>query len=122
MVRVCCQRPLRVQIEAVLGCAKGEVDLDHYEVRLWQAWYRHIVLALLAARDASDRSQEHCPRQQGAWWATVSNRCRSSIMGAISRALRACQRTSECALHAFGAFSPCEFSTRSHSDWHCPEC
>jgi SRSO17 transposase len=25
-----------------------EVGLDEYEVRLWQAWYRHITLALLA--------------------------------------------------------------------------
>jgi SRSO17 transposase len=28
--------------------AKGSVGLDHYEVRKWQAWYRHITLALLA--------------------------------------------------------------------------
>jgi len=34
----------RWQVEA----AKGEVGLDHYGVRLWHAWYRHIALALLA--------------------------------------------------------------------------
>ena len=28
--------------------AKGEVGLDHYEVRRWTGWYRHITLALLA--------------------------------------------------------------------------
>ncbi|CAK0756146.1 hypothetical protein CCP2SC5_210019 [Azospirillaceae bacterium] len=28
--------------------AKGEVGLDHYEVRQWIAWYRHITLSLLA--------------------------------------------------------------------------
>jgi SRSO17 transposase len=28
--------------------AKGEVGLDHYEVRKWPGWYRHITLALLA--------------------------------------------------------------------------
>jgi SRSO17 transposase len=28
--------------------AKGEVGLDHYEVRRWPGWYRHITLALLA--------------------------------------------------------------------------
>jgi SRSO17 transposase len=28
--------------------AKGEVGLDHYEVRRWAGWYRHITLALLA--------------------------------------------------------------------------
>lgn len=28
--------------------AKGEVGLDHYEVRKWEGWYRHVTLALLA--------------------------------------------------------------------------
>jgi hypothetical protein len=28
--------------------AKGEVGLDHYEVRRWPGWYRHTTLALLA--------------------------------------------------------------------------
>jgi SRSO17 transposase len=28
--------------------AKSEVGLDHYEVRRWPGWYRHITLALLA--------------------------------------------------------------------------
>jgi SRSO17 transposase len=28
--------------------AKGEVGLDHYEVRRWDAWHRHITLSLLA--------------------------------------------------------------------------
>ena len=28
--------------------AKGEVGLDHYEVRRWEAWHRHVTLALLA--------------------------------------------------------------------------
>ncbi len=28
--------------------AKNEVGLDHYEVRKWPGWYRHITLALLA--------------------------------------------------------------------------
>jgi SRSO17 transposase len=27
---------------------KNEVGLDHYQVRRWDAWYRHITLALLA--------------------------------------------------------------------------
>jgi SRSO17 transposase len=38
----------RWPIEAAFEEAKGEVGLDHYEVRLWLAWYRHITLALLA--------------------------------------------------------------------------
>lgn len=38
----------RWQIEEAIAEAKGEVGLDHYEVRSWQGWYRHITLALLA--------------------------------------------------------------------------
>jgi SRSO17 transposase len=38
----------RWQIEVAFEGAKGEVGLDEYEVRLAQAWYRHITLALLA--------------------------------------------------------------------------
>ena len=38
---------LRWTIEAGFEAAKGEVGLDHYEVRQWIAWYRHITLALL---------------------------------------------------------------------------
>jgi SRSO17 transposase len=36
------------QIEEAIQTAKGEVGLDHYEVRRWPGWYRHITLALLA--------------------------------------------------------------------------
>jgi SRSO17 transposase len=39
---------LRWTIEVGFESAKGEVGLDHYEVRQWTAWYRHITLALLA--------------------------------------------------------------------------
>ena len=38
----------RWAIEESFESAKGEVGLDHYEVRSWQGWYRHITLALLA--------------------------------------------------------------------------
>jgi SRSO17 transposase len=38
----------RWAIEAVIEAAKGEVGLDHYEVRRWPGWYRHVTLALLA--------------------------------------------------------------------------
>ncbi len=38
----------RWQIEDGFASAKGECGLDHYEVRTWEAWYRHITLALLA--------------------------------------------------------------------------
>ena len=38
----------RWAIEESFEAAKGAVGLDQYEVRKWDAWYRHITLALLA--------------------------------------------------------------------------
>jgi SRSO17 transposase len=38
----------RWAIEESFETAKGEVGLDHYEVRSWVGWYRHITLAMLA--------------------------------------------------------------------------
>jgi SRSO17 transposase len=39
---------MRWPIEESFEAAKGTVGLDQYEVRRWNAWYRHITLALLA--------------------------------------------------------------------------
>jgi SRSO17 transposase len=38
----------RWHIESCFEEAKGEVGLDHYEVRSWSGWYRHITLVCLA--------------------------------------------------------------------------
>jgi hypothetical protein len=38
----------RWAIEEGFAQAKGEVGLDHYEVRTWQAWHRFVTLCLLA--------------------------------------------------------------------------
>jgi len=38
----------RWAVEEGFQQAKNEVGLDHYEVRRWPGWYRHITLALLA--------------------------------------------------------------------------
>ncbi len=38
----------RWSIEDLFHLAKGEVGLDHYEVRSWHGWHRHITLALVA--------------------------------------------------------------------------
>lgn len=35
-------------MEENFEAAKGEVGLDHYEVRHWQGWYRHITLSMVA--------------------------------------------------------------------------
>ncbi|GAC1564280.1 MAG: IS701 family transposase [Herpetosiphon sp.] len=39
---------MRWTIEESIQIAKGEVGLDHYEVRSWTGWYRHITLAMWA--------------------------------------------------------------------------
>ena len=38
----------RWNVEEDFAHAKGEVGLDHYEVRSWTGWYRHMTLALFA--------------------------------------------------------------------------
>ena len=35
-------------VEECFAEAKGEVGLDHYEVRRWDSWHRHVTLCLLA--------------------------------------------------------------------------
>ncbi len=45
LVRVCQDR---WQVEQCFAEAKGEVGLDHYEVRKWDAWHRHVTHCLLA--------------------------------------------------------------------------
>jgi SRSO17 transposase len=39
---------VRWAIEETFQTAKSEVGLDHYQVRRWPGWYRHITLAMLA--------------------------------------------------------------------------
>ncbi len=45
LVRVCQKR---WAIEVAFEEAKGEVGMDHYEVRRWEAWHRYVTLSLLA--------------------------------------------------------------------------
>ena len=45
LVRVC---QARWQVEECFAQAKGEVGLDQYEVRRWDAWHRYVTLCLLA--------------------------------------------------------------------------
>ena len=55
----------RWAVEEGFEQAKGEVGLDHYEVRRWPGWYRHITLALLAhAFLAVTRAQATSPSAQ----------------------------------------------------------
>jgi hypothetical protein len=41
-------RQARWAVEEGFAEAKGEVGLDHYEVRKWKAWHRYVTLSLLA--------------------------------------------------------------------------
>jgi SRSO17 transposase len=67
LVRVC---TTRWQIEEGFAQAKGEVGLDQYEVRKWEAWHRHATLCLLAhaylvvirqAAQQEDRGEKGAP-------------------------------------------------------------
>jgi SRSO17 transposase len=53
----------RYTVEQCIEEAKGETGLDHYEVRHWGSWYRHITLSMLAhAWLAAIRSTEVAKR------------------------------------------------------------
>ena len=39
---------MRWAVEEGFQAAKGQVGLDHYQVRTWTGWHRHITLAMLA--------------------------------------------------------------------------
>jgi SRSO17 transposase len=45
LVRICRER---WAIEVAFEEAKGEIGMDHYEVRKWGAWHRYVTLCLLA--------------------------------------------------------------------------
>jgi len=45
LVRICGER---WAIEVAFEEAKGEIGMDHYEVRKWGAWHRYVTLCLLA--------------------------------------------------------------------------
>jgi SRSO17 transposase len=63
----------RWAIESAFQMAKGECGMDHYEVRHWQGWYRHItlsmlalaVLAVLRAGEKKTFRQEGSPQRTG---------------------------------------------------------
>ena len=63
----------RWAVEIAFQMAKGECGLDHYEVRHWRGWYRHItlsmlalaVLAVLRAREKKTFRQKGSPQRTG---------------------------------------------------------
>jgi SRSO17 transposase len=52
----------RWTIESCFEAAKGDVGLDHYEVRSWTGWYRHITLAMWAYALLTVLRAAHLPR------------------------------------------------------------
>lgn len=72
---------VRWSIEECFQAAKGQVGLDHYQVRNWTSWHRHITLAMLAlafltavAVDAAPKrsvTRHHSARESGAIPLTV---------------------------------------------------
>ena len=63
----------RWAVESAFQMAKSECGLDHYEVRHWQGWYRHITLSMLAlaaltvlrAEEKKTFSQKGAPQRTG---------------------------------------------------------
>ncbi|WJY53559.1 hypothetical protein QRN89_29385 [Streptomyces chengbuensis] len=59
------RRGVRWSIEECFQDSKGHVGLDHYQVRHWTSWHRHITLAMLAlaflAALAADAAPERPP-------------------------------------------------------------
>jgi SRSO17 transposase len=57
----------RWAVEETFQFAKNETGLDHYQVRLYDAWYRHITLSMLAAAFlAVTTYREHVRDEKGA--------------------------------------------------------
>ena len=60
---------MRWTVEESIQTAKGGVGLDHYEVRNWTGWYRHITLAIWAqaflAVVRAETGREVAPEKRG---------------------------------------------------------
>ena len=65
----------RWSVEESFQAAKGQVGLDHYQVRNWTSWHRHVTLAMLAlaflAAVAADAAPGRSPEPDHHSW--VSN-------------------------------------------------
>jgi SRSO17 transposase len=61
----------RWAIEETFQTAKNETGLDHYQVRGYQSWYRHITLSMVAAaflvitRDVAEKGALHPAARPG---------------------------------------------------------
>ena len=71
---------MRWTVEESIQTAKGEVGLDHYEVRSWTGWYRHISLVMWAQAFLSvvraERGADAAPKKGLSKRASVSSLAR----------------------------------------------
>ena len=51
----------RWAVESCFQAAKNETGLDHYQVRRYDAWYRHITLSMLAHAFLAVTAAAHRP-------------------------------------------------------------
>jgi SRSO17 transposase len=54
----------RWAVEDCFAEAKNEAGLDHYQVRTWVAWYRHVTLAMLAHAFLAVTARKHQPARE----------------------------------------------------------
>jgi len=54
----------RWMVEECFQSAKGQAGLDHYQVRGWTPWHRHITLAMLALAFLAIAAVRHAPPRQ----------------------------------------------------------
>ncbi|MEU1729473.1 IS701 family transposase [Nonomuraea sp. NPDC005692] len=66
----------RWAIEECFQSAKNETGLDHYQVRRYDAWHRHITLAMLAHAYLAVTAA-HSPKAQAGW--SASHQPRSAV-------------------------------------------
>jgi SRSO17 transposase len=87
----------RWAIEDIFHLAKGEVGLDHYEVRSWHGWHRHITLALVALFAltlARQKGGSKTPRTARSTSPSLSPRSGASLSASSGRPLTRRTRSS----------------------------
>ena len=106
----------RWAVESAFQMAKGECGLDHYEVRHWQGWYRHIILSMpaLAVLTRVARRREKEPLRTG-----FRSACRRSGICSLpccAAAVRGCNTCCTALTGVGGAsFLPSSSTTESNT-------
>ena len=72
---------MRWPIESCFEESKGELGLDHYELRFWRGWHHHMTLVILAHHFLVRLQQQLGPREGG------RARCGRSPAGRLPRSL-----------------------------------